>query len=206
MGRGDPDPPHRARLGPVRSPRGEVRTAARRALWCDMSARTRLVVATDGSALSNPGPAGWAWAATAPGGGTPQVWAAGPLGTNTNNVAELTALRELLRAVPASVPLEVRADSQYVINCVTEWIHGWRRRGWKTAAGAPVKNRDLIVEIDALLAGRDVVFRWVKAHQARGGDPLNEFVDEAARAAATSVRAGTTPGPAVLGPGWPASN
>jgi ribonuclease HI len=115
-------------------------------------------------------------------------WQSGALGDATNNVAELTALERLLSAVDAAVPLEVRMDSQYSMNAVTTWLPGWKKRGWKTASGGPVANRDLIVRIDALLAGRDVKFVYVPAHQA-GGDALNNFVDQAASQAAVGQRA-----------------
>ena len=114
-------------------------------------------------------------------------WAAGPLGDATNNVAELTALEQLLSAAPATVPLEVRMDSQYAMNAVTKWLPGWKRRGWKTASGGPVANRELIVRIDALLADRDVKFVYVPAHQV-DGDPLNAFADQAASDAAITQR------------------
>ena len=76
-------------------------------------------------------------------------------------------------------------DSQYAMNAVTTWLPNWRKRGWKTASGSPVANRDLVVRIDALLTGRDVKFVYVPAHQS-GGDPLNAFADAAASASATS--------------------
>lgn len=161
----------------------------------------RLVVATDGSSLGNPGPSGWSWAAQAPGGATPQVWAAGGISYGTNNEAELTALLRVLEAVPASVPLEIRMDSRYALDAASKWRHGWRRKNWVTGAGKPVANKDIIVSIDALLSGRDVTFVWVKAHQAAGrGDRLNEFVDQAARAASTAIRHKRVVNE---GPGWP---
>lgn len=115
---------------------------------------------------------------------TPARWAAGPLGRATNNVAELTALERLLAAVDPDVPLEIRMDSQYAMKAVTTWLPGWKRNGWKTAAGKPVANQDLVVRIDELLAGRSVEFRYVPAHQA-DGDPLNDFADRAASQAAS---------------------
>jgi ribonuclease HI len=121
-------------------------------------------------------------------GGGAGRWEAGPLGKATNNIAELTALERLLSAVDRAVPLEVRMDSQYAMNAVTTWLPGWKKRGWKTASGGPVANRDLIVRIDSLLAGRDVTFAYVAAHQV-GGDPLNAFVDQAASDAAVSQQA-----------------
>jgi ribonuclease HI len=142
----------------------------------------RIIAACDGASKGNPGPAGWAWV-TAGGSGEPERWEAGPLGTATNNVAELTALERLLTAVDPGVPLEVRMDSQYAMNAVTKWLPGWKRKGWKTAAGKPVANQELVVRIDTLLAGRAVEFRYVPAHQV-DGDRLNDFADRAASQAA----------------------
>jgi len=148
----------------------------------------RVLAACDGACKRNPGPAAWAWVYALEPDGGPGRWAAGPLGTATNNIAELTALEQLLSAVDPGVALEVRMDSQYAMNAVTAWLPNWRKRGWKTASGSPVANRDLVVRIDALLTGRDVQFVYVPAHQA-GGDPLNAFADEAASACAVSQKA-----------------
>ncbi|MFD5552598.1 ribonuclease H [Streptomyces sp. NPDC127068] len=153
----------------------------------------RIIAACDGSSRGNPGPAAWAWVTADPQ-GRPQRWEAGPLGAATNNVAELTALARLLEAVPAGTPLEVRMDSQYAMKAVTQWLPGWKRKGWKTASGSPVANRDLIEHIEDLLAGRDVELVHVPAHQA-DGDPLNAIADQAASDAATAqTPAGTALG------------
>ncbi|MFJ9950659.1 ribonuclease H [Kitasatospora sp. NPDC091207] len=157
----------------------------------------RIIGACDGASKGNPGPAAWAWV-IAGADDRPGRWQAGPLGRATNNVAELTALKELLGAVEPDVPLEVRMDSQYAMKAVTQWLPGWRRKGWKTAAGTPVANKDLIVAIDALLAGRDVEFVYVPAHQV-DGDPLNAVADRAASDAAVAQEpAGGTSFDAVL--------
>ncbi|GAA2449366.1 ribonuclease H [Streptomyces glaucus] len=145
--------------------------------------RERVVAACDGASKGNPGPAGWAWV-VADGTETPARWEAGPLGRATNNVAELTALERLLAATDPDVPLEIRMDSQYAMKAVTTWLPGWKRNGWKTAAGKPVANQDLVVRIDELLDGRTVEFRYVPAHQV-DGDRLNDFADRAASQAAT---------------------
>ncbi|MFG1665624.1 ribonuclease H [Streptomyces sp. Y7] len=145
--------------------------------------RERVVAACDGASKGNPGPAGWAWV-VADETETPARWEAGPLGRATNNVAELTALERLLTAVDPGVPLEIRMDSQYAMKAVTTWLPGWKRNGWKTSAGKPVANQDLVVRIDELLDGREVDFRYVPAHQV-DGDPLNDFADRAASQAAT---------------------
>jgi ribonuclease HI len=153
----------------------------------------RLVVATDGSALRNPnGPAGWCWFANG------ECWAAGGWPRNTNNAAELTAILEALRATAHMEPhhLVVESDSQYAINCITKWVHGWRRRGWTTAAGAPVKNAELVQAIDAERQGRSTEFRWVRGHS---GHARNESADRRAVAAAKAFSRGAQPQP---GPGW----
>lgn len=113
----------------------------------------------------------------------PSRWEAGPLGRATNNIAELTALERLLAATDPAVPIEIRMDSQYAMKAVTTWLPGWKRNGWRTAAGKPVANRELVVRIDELLDGRSVEFRYVPAHQV-DGDRLNDFADRAASQAA----------------------
>ncbi len=142
-----------------------------------------ITAAVDGSALGNPGPAGWAWVVS------PDAWAAGGFKRATNNVGELTALAQLLEdtaeAGLADEPLHVLADSQYVINSVTKWMPGWKKRGWKKADGKPVLNRELMERIDRALVGRDVHIEWVKGH---AGHDLNEAADLRARAAAEAFR------------------
>ncbi|KUO07463.1 ribonuclease H family protein [Streptomyces sp. DSM 15324] len=149
--------------------------------------RERVVAACDGASKGNPGPAGWAWV-VADDAESPARWEAGPLGRATNNVAELTALERLLASTDPGVPLEVRMDSQYAMKAVTTWLPGWKRNGWKTSAGKPVANRELVVRIDELLDGRSVEFRYVPAHQV-DGDPLNDFADRAASQAASVQQA-----------------
>jgi ribonuclease HI len=127
----------------------------------------RIIAACDGAAKGNPGPAGWAWV-IADAEGRPQRWEAGPAGRSTNNIGELTALQRLLEAVTAGTVMEVRMDSQYAMKAVTQWLPAWKRNGWKTAAGKPVANRELVEEIDRLLAGREVTFRYVPAHREDG--------------------------------------
>jgi ribonuclease HI len=147
----------------------------------------RVIAACDGAAKGNPGPAGWAFV-IADSAGTPRRWQAGPLGHSTNNVGELTALERLLAATDPAAPLEVRLDSTYTRDAVTKWLKGWKRNGWKTAAGKPVANRELIESIDARLEGREVTFVYVPAHQV-DGDPLNAIADKAASDAARTQQA-----------------
>ncbi|MET7861113.1 ribonuclease H [Streptomyces sp. NPDC005318] len=150
----------------------------------------RMIAACDGASKGNPGPAAWAWV-VADAQGRPERWEAGPLGTATNNIAELTALQELLESTDPGAAIEVRMDSQYAMNAVTKWLPGWKRNGWKTSAGKPVANRDLVTRIDALLSGRTVNFVYVPAHQV-DGDPLNALADQAASEAAVTQQAAGT--------------
>ena len=144
-----------------------------------------IVAAADGSSLGNPGPAGWAWV-TAEG-----DWRAGGWPRGTNNQGELMAVLDLLRATDGlDASLRILCDSQYVINSVTKWMPGWKRRGWKKSDGKPVQNRDLLEQIDAALAGREVSFEWVRGHS---GHDLNERADDYARAVATAYHRGVEP-------------
>lgn len=149
------------------------------------------VVAVDGSALGNPGPAGWAWYVDE------NCWAAGGSPNSSNNRGELTALLELLKATaPTNEELHVLADSQYVINSVTKWMSGWKKRGWRKSDKSPVLNADLMQAIDKAITGRKVSFEWVRGHS---GHTLNEAADDKARAAATAYQ---RHGSVESGPGW----
>lgn len=109
-------------------------------------------------------------------------------------MGELTALQRLLDALAPGTAVEVRMDSQYAMKAVTQWLPAWKRNGWKTAAGKPVANRELVESIDALLADREVEFRYVPAHR-EDGDHLNAIADQAASdAARTQQPAGTALG------------
>ncbi|MBT2448908.1 ribonuclease HI [Streptomyces sp. ISL-43] len=157
----------------------------------------RIIAACDGAAKGNPGPAAWAWV-IADVHGHPERWEAGPLGRATNNVGELTALQRLLEAVSPGTAVQVRMDSQYAMKAVTQWLPAWKRNGWKTAAGKPVANRELVESIDVLLTERDVEFRYVPAHR-EDGDHLNAIADQAASDAAVSQEpAGTALGHASM--------
>lgn len=151
-----------------------------------------ITAAADGSALGNPGPAGWAWYVD------DDHWHAGGWPHGTNNQGELMAVLDLFRSTVhmADEPLRILCDSQYVINCVTKWMPGWKRKGWKKADGKPVLNIDLLQQIDAELSGRDYAFEWVKGH---AGHPLNEAADTKARAVALAYQSGRAP---IEGPGY----
>jgi len=103
-----------------------------------------IIAAADGSSLSNPGPAGWAWFVDG------ESWHAGGWPHGTNNMGELMAVLDLLRSTAhRDEPLTILCDSQYVINSLTKWLPGWKRKGWKKADGKPVQNVDLLQAIDA---------------------------------------------------------
>lgn len=139
-----------------------------------------ITAAADGSALGNPGPNGWAWYIN------DENWAAGGSPHGTNNQGELRAVLELLRATAGTEEkLLIECDSRYVIDSVTKWMPGWKRKGWRKSDGAPVLNRDLLEGIDEAIRGRDVEFSWVKGH---AGHPLNEAADERANAAAKAYQ------------------
>lgn len=148
-----------------------------------------LVVSTDGSALSNPnGPMGWAWADHEGGDAD-----AGGASNGTNQIGELCAVLQALRAHPGERPLVIETDSQYAINCSTTWVPGWKKKGWKNSQGKPVKNRPLVEAIDREIQARQgsVRFVWVKGH---AGNTFNEKVDTLARGYATAAGKGDREG------------
>lgn len=116
---------------------------------------------TDGACLGNPGPGGWA-AILRHGPHTRELHGYAP--QTTNNRMELTAAIEGLRALKAACEVEVVTDSEYVKNGITQWIHGWKRNGWKTAAKKPVVNQDLWEELDELASQHRVKWTWTKGH------------------------------------------
>ena len=151
--------------------------------------------AADGSALGNPGPAGWAWYVD------DSCWAAGGWKHATNNQAELTAVLQFFRATAhLDDDLLILCDSQYVINCVTKWMSGWKKKGWRKADGKPVMNVELLQEIDAELPGRRYRFEWVKGH---ANHPLNEAADTRARFVSEAYQHGVMipAGPGFVRPG-----
>ncbi|MBT9508289.1 ribonuclease HI [Rhodoferax sp.] len=128
---------------------------------------------TDGACKGNPGPGGWG--ALLKSSGTQKELFGGEMGT-TNNRMEMMAVIEALSALKRPCHVILHVDSQYVLKGMTEWLSGWKARGWKTAAKQPVKNVDLWQRLDALVntAGHKIDWRWVRGHN---GDPGNEHAD-----------------------------
>ncbi len=153
--------------------------------------RVTLIAAADGSALGNPGPAGWAWYID------DTCWASGGWPHGTNNMGELTAVLDLLQQTATSgEDLLVYCDSTYAINSITKWMPGWKRKGWRKGDGKPVQNVEIMKALDAAMQGRRVTFEWVKGH---AGHVLNEAADLRANAAAVAFSVGLQPD---SGPGF----
>ncbi|MBL9058260.1 MAG: ribonuclease HI [Rhodobacteraceae bacterium] len=144
---------------------------------------------TDGACSGNPGPGGWGVLMIAREGGAVlrERELSGGEAQTTNNRMELMAAISALEALTKPVEITVVTDSAYVKNGVTEWIHGWKRNGWKTAARAPVKNVELWQRLDAAQARHKVVWRWIKGH---AGHAENERADALARAGMAPFKAG----------------
>ncbi|HWM17802.1 MAG TPA: ribonuclease H [Microbacterium sp.] len=138
---------------------------------------SRYIVATDGACMRNPGPTGWAWV------GEDGRWAAGSLVAGTNNIGELLAVLNAIRDNAEVADLCIQADSMYAINSYETWMDAHARRGWKTSAGAPTKNADILAELRRVRDERraaglpDVAFEHVKGH---AGHRLNGWADERA--------------------------
>ena len=147
------------------------------------SSNNVLIIYTDGGCSGNPGPGGWGFVvvdgATRANSGAETIRSGGEALT-TNNRMELTAVIEALRLVLATpvwavLPVSVYTDSQYVQKGITQWISGWKRNGWRTAAKEPVKNQDLWIILDELAAKLNPRWVWVKGH---AGVHYNEICDQ----------------------------
>ena len=134
----------------------------------------KIVIYTDGACKGNPGPGGWGALLRAADGAEKEL-CGGELDT-TNNRMEMMAVIEALSALKRPCQVILFVDSQYVLKGMTEWLHGWKAKGWRTAAKQPVKNVDLWQRLDALVHQSEhrIEWQWVKGH---AGDPGNERAD-----------------------------
>ncbi|MGC7412576.1 ribonuclease HI [Pandoraea pneumonica] len=137
---------------------------------------------TDGACKGNPGPGGWGALLVA---GQHRKEMFGGEANTTNNRMELLAVIRALEALNKPCQVVLHTDSQYVQKGISEWIHGWKARGWKTAAKEPVKNADLWQLLDAVSQKHDIEWRWVKGH---AGHPGNEAADQLANRGVESLR------------------
>jgi ribonuclease HI len=138
---------------------------------------------TDGACKGNPGPGGWG-ALLKLGAVEKTLHGGEPL--TTNNRMEMLAVIEALGALKRPCKVLLHVDSQYVMKGMTEWIHGWKQRGWRTADKKPVKNADLWQRMDEEVAKHSITWKWVKGH---AGDPGNERADLLANRGVEEVRA-----------------
>ena len=147
-------------------------------------ARKHVEIHTDGACLGNPGPGGWAallrWRGV-------ERELVGSEPDTTNNRMELMAAIVALETLREPCDVVLTTDSQYVRRGITEWLANWVRRGWKTAGGDAVKNRELWERLQQAAARHRIDWRWVKGHN---GDPDNERVDQLARSEAEKLRGG----------------
>ena len=141
-----------------------------------------VIVHTDGACSGNPGPGGWG--AILDYNGTRKELSGGEADT-TNNRMELMAAIMALEALNRPCRVDLHTDSKYVMDGITQWIRGWKARGWKTADKKPVKNEDLWKRLDAARSRHDVKWHWVKGH---AGHVLNERADGLANRGVDSLR------------------
>ena len=144
----------------------------------------QVLLYTDGACSGNPGPGGWAYMLKHPGSGKVREDSGGQAET-TNNQMELTAAIRGMQALKGPCRVDLYSDSKYVLQGLSEWIKGWKARGWVTAAKAPVKNVELWKALDAEASKHKVSFHWVAGHS---GHPENERCDVLAVAAAQRFR------------------
>lgn len=138
--------------------------------------RPVVTIHTDGACIKNPGgPGGWGFVVERK--GQPRLEACGGEPATTNNRMELMAVIAALESLEGPHKVTLFTDSKYVQQGITAWIHGWRRNGWRTWDGQPVKNRDLWVRLDDAQAKHMVKFKWCKGHN---GNPMNELADHLA--------------------------
>lgn len=140
-----------------------------------MTLGNRVTIYTDGACSGNPGPGGWGAILRF---GEHVKELSGGESETTNNRMELTAAIEALNALKRPCAVDLYTDSTYVRSGISEWMHGWKRKNWRTAANKPVKNADLWQALDEARSRHDVDWHWVKGH---AGHPENERADELAR-------------------------
>jgi ribonuclease HI len=145
-----------------------------------MNKTEKVQIFTDGACKGNPGPGGWG-AIIRFKDNEKEINGYKPL--TTNNIMELMAVIESLKAISKPFDIEITTDSKYVKNGITAWIHNWKRNGWKTASKKPVKNKELWIELDNLIQKHNVSWKWVKGHS---GHIENERADELANEAITN--------------------
>ena len=131
----------------------------------------KVEIFTDGACKGNPGPGGWGAILRY---GTTEKEIYGANKNTTNNIMELTAVIESLKNLNKPCELIITTDSKYVKNGITEWIHNWKKNGWRTAAKKEVKNKELWIELDSLIQIHSISWDWVKGHS---GHPENERAD-----------------------------
>ena len=145
---------------------------------------TQVEIYTDGACRGNPGPGGWAALLIA---GKERKEVSGAEPTTTNNRMELKAVIGALSALKRRCAVKLYTDSKYVLQGYTEWLPGWKARGWRTAAREPVKNQDLWEQLNTVAAAQDIEWHWVKGHS---GHEQNEYVDQLANLAIDHLLAG----------------
>jgi ribonuclease HI len=137
----------------------------------------QVLIYTDGACRGNPGPGGWAALLVC---GAERREISGSEAATTNNRMELSAAIGGLGALKRRCAVKLYTDSKYVLQGATEWLPNWKARGWRTAAGEPVKNQDLWQHLDSALSAQDIEWHWVKGHS---GHEENEYVDQLANLA-----------------------
>ena len=145
-----------------------------------MKKTEKVQIFTDGACKGNPGPGGWGAILRFK---DNEKEINGYESLTTNNIMELMAVIESLKAISKPFEIEITTDSKYVKNGITSWIHNWKKNGWKTAAKKPVKNKELWIELDYLIQKHNISWKWVKGHS---GHVENERADELANEAITN--------------------
>ena len=142
----------------------------------------KVEIFTDGACKGNPGPGGWGAILRY---GTAEKEIYGSSKNTTNNIMELTAVIESLKNLKKPCELIITTDSKYVKNGITEWIHNWKKNGWRTAAKKEVKNKELWIELDSLIQIHSISWDWVKGHS---GHPENDRADLLANVAIEELK------------------